>query len=276
MIPSRRSIAALTIACGLIAAACAPSSAPSAAAPTSAASASEAPAPPPSDPALAPTPVPPGIDEVRDTRYTCSAAPGFLPSDLDRPANAELEDHPTADALQAAIAEEGPDIDMLPESGYWLLHRDDRVAEYLARGPGGLEPPVVHASIEFLGGAWTLGGWGQCRPTILLAGRNLAEWILDPAAPAPGPDATTFTVLVTERTCTGGKPMGGRLQAPSIIYGNDVVLVVFTARPLEGDGFDCPGNPSTRAVVQLREPLGERRLLDAGFFPPAEPVAPAF
>jgi hypothetical protein len=70
--------------------------------------------------------------------------------------------------------------------------------------------------------------------------------------------------------------MGARLQPPSITFGPDAVLVVFAARPLAGDVFDCQGNPSTRVVVQLREPLGERKLLDAGFFPPAEPVAPAF
>jgi hypothetical protein len=68
--------------------------------------------------------------------------------------------------------------------------------------------------------------------------------------------------------------MGARLQAPRITYGQDAVLVVFAARPLEGDAFDCQGNPSMRVVVQLREPLGDRQLLDGGFFPPAEPVAP--
>ena len=38
----------------------------------------------------------------------------------------------------------------------------------------------------------------------------------------------------------------------------------------------CPSNPPARVVVELREPLGDRRLLDAGVFPPAEPVAPEF
>jgi hypothetical protein len=63
---------------------------------------------------------------------------------------------------------------------------------------------------------------------------------------------------LTGRACTDGQPMGARLQPPAITYGHDAVLVVFAARPLEGDMFDCPGNPSTRAVVRLREPLGKR------------------
>lgn len=218
----------------------------------------------------------PGAPDPNDVRYSCSGPPGFLPSLLDQPANAELEDHPSAAALRAAIAEIGPDIAMLPAVGYWLTNRDDRVAEYLARDPAGGENDFVHASMENKGAGWKNGGWGGCRPEIVIDGLNLATWILDPDAPPPDATATTFTALVTERTCTSGRAMGARLQAPSITYGLDSVLVVFVARPLEGNAFDCQGNPSTRVVVELREPLGNRHLLDSGFLPPAEPVAPEF
>ena len=54
------------------------------------------------------------------------------------------------------------------------------------------------------------------------------------------------------------------------------MLVVFAALPLGGDMQTCPSNRPARVVVELREPLGDRRLLDAGVFPPAEPVAPEF
>lgn len=227
-------------------------------------------------PTDAPADAPPGVGDLGETRYTCTGPPGFLPSVLDQPANAELEDHPSAAALRAAIAEVGLDIDMLPESGYWLVSRDDRAAQYLARDPRGADGGFVFASIENHGAGWENGGWGGCRPEIVLDGLNLATWTLDPDAPAPDAAATTFAALVTERTCTGGQAMGARLQPPSITYGDRAVLVVFAARPLLGGAFECPGNPSTRVVVQLREPLGGRQLLDAGFFPPAEPVAPAF
>lgn len=223
-----------------------------------------------------PSDAPPGEAHLGETRYSCSGPPGFLPNLLDRPADAELEDHPSAAALRAAIAEVGPDIDMLPATGYWLTNRDHRVAEYLARDPRGAENDFVFASMENDGPGWRNGGWGGCRPEIVLDGLNLATWILDPDAPPPAAATTTFSALVTERTCTSGQAMGARLEAPSITYGQESVLVVFAARPLEGDAFDCPSNPPTRVVVQLSEPLGERHLLDAGFFPPAEPVAPAF
>jgi hypothetical protein len=164
---------------------------------------------------------------------------------------------------------------MLPASGYWLVRRDDHVAAYIARDPRGADTDFVYASMENNGTVWKLGGWAGCRPEIVLDGLNLATWVLDPDAPPPDAAATTFAALVTERTCTSGQPMGARLQPPSISYDEESVLVVFAARPLEGDAFDCPSNPPTRVVVQLREPLGERRLLDGGFFPPAEPVEPA-
>ena len=215
----------------------------------------------------------PNLGEIR---YTCGGPPGFLPQLIDQPANAETEDHPSAAALRAAIAEAGPDIDMLPESGYWLASRDARAAEYLAAEPAGADPAFVSATIENEGGRWKLAGWGQCRPAIVLPGLSRATWILDPDAPAPAADATMFTALVTEVDCTSGQAMGARLLPPSIIYGQAAVSVVFAARPLDAGMATCPSNPPSRVVVELREPLGPRRLLDAGVVPPAEPVAPAF
>ena len=217
---------------------------------------------------------PPAAPPTLELTYSCGGPPGFAPALLDRPANAETEEHPSAAALRAAIAEDRPETEILPASGYWLVSRDDRFARYIARGPVEDGLGFVSPIIETRGGGWELAGAGGClRPGIVLDGLNPATWVLDPAAPAPDAAATTFTALVTEGACTSGQPMGGRLLPPSIDYGVDAILVVFAARPLAG-GADCQGNPATRAVVQLREPLGDRRLLDASVFPPMEPLAP--
>jgi hypothetical protein len=208
---------------------------------------------------------------LAETRYSCGEPPGFLPAILDEPATAETEDHPSAAALRAAIAEAGPDIDLLPESGYWLASRDERVAEYIAREPAGADPAFVSATLENHGGAWKLAGWGQCRPQIVLEGLSLATWVLDPDAPAPQAGTRTFDAVVTERDCTSGQPMGARLLPPSVTYGRDSVFVVFAATPQADQGFaTCPSNPPARVRVELREPLGDRRLLDAALFPPAD------
>ncbi len=219
-------------------------------------------------------PAPPNGPALGDMHYACGDPPGFLPSLLDQPAVAELEPHPVAEALRRAIAESGPDIDLLPVSGYWLVSRDEASAEFLARDPREASL-FAAASFENQGGAWKISGWGQCRPTIVLDGLSLATWTLDPDVPRLVAEATRFTALVTERSCTGGEAMGGRLLPPSITYAADRILVVFAARPLAGDAFDCQGNPSARVVVELREPLAARRLLDAGVFPPADPALPA-
>lgn len=217
----------------------------------------------------------PGGRPLAETRYACDGPPGFLPGLLDEPATAEREDHPSAAALREAIARGGPDLDLLPDGNYWLVSRERGVAHYLAQAPPDEDIAFVSAIVEDNGAGWKLAGWGQCQPQIVLDGLSLATWFLDPELPIPDADTTTFTALVTERACASGQAMGGRLRAPSITYADDSVLVVFAAIPPAGDGFQtCPGNPWMRAVVELREPLGDRDLLDGAFFPPVQPIAP--
>jgi hypothetical protein len=221
----------------------------------------------------------PPVPVVAGLRYGCNGEPpGFAPDLLDQPANAELEGHPSADALRTAVAAGGPEIDMLPAGGYWLVDRDDLRATYLATARPAMagEPAFAEATVENRGGIWQLSGWGQCRPRVVLEGLSAATWQLDPDQPAPGPASTQVAALVSEIACTGGMAMGARLEPPSITYTDAAVLVVFAARPLEGDSFDCPGNPPSRVVLELREPLGERRLLDAAEFPARDPSKPPF
>ena len=44
-------------------------------------------------------------------------------------------------------------------------------------------------------------------------------------------------------------------------YGADEVIVSIYVEPLQGDQ-ECPGNPPARFTVELREPLGDRQLID--------------
>lgn len=220
---------------------------------------------------LSPDGATPGIPVVEDVRYTCGG-PGFSADLFDQPANAETEAHPSADALRAAIAQVGLDIDMLPEVGYRLAYRDDVRADYLAGDPDG---GLVYASFGVDAGGWRLQGWGDCQPEIVVDGLSLATWVLDPDLPAPDASTTQVTALVTERACTGATPMAGRLQPPRITSSDTAVIVVFAAVPLKGDMFTCPGNPSTRVNFELPDPLGDRQLLDGAFLPPGEPVEPA-
>lgn len=213
----------------------------------------------------------PGLPVIGDVRYTCGG-PGFSPEIFNQPATAETEAHPSADALRAAIAQVGLDIDMLPDAGYRLAFRDAARASYLAGDPA---DALIFAEFAVDRGEWRLQGWGGCRPEIVVDGLSLATWVLDPDLPAHDGSTTQVTALVTERACTGATPMAGRLQPPRITSADAAVIVVFAAVPLKGDMFTCPGNPSTRVTFELPDPLGDRQLLDGAFFPPAEPVEPA-
>lgn len=212
-----------------------------------------------------------GLPQGSDLRYACDDGPGFTVGLFDGPATAELAAHPAAEALRVAIADPEPEFDLLPEHGYWLIALGDDRADFIARsGPD----EFVDASFVREGGGWRIEGWGGCRPRIALDGRSAATWALDPAAPAPGPTAVEIGALVTEVACTGGQPMGPRLLPPTIVYGDSIVGIAFAARPLPPGGYDCPGNPSTRVVVQLGEPLGTRALRDIAVLPYADPQGP--
>lgn len=58
--------------------------------------------------------------------------------------------------------------------------------------------------------------------------------------------------------------------AADIQISDDTVMVTFGVVPL-GGAQECQGNPPTAVTVRLPEPLGDRRLLDGGREPPAEP-----
>jgi hypothetical protein len=92
-------------------------------------------------------------------------------------------------------------------------------------------------------------------------GLNEVDWRLDPEAQLDT-NATTVTVLVTERTCVGGQEVGDRLLDPQVVLTEDALRIAFAAQPPNGDLFTCQGNPETRVTVDLPEPLGDREIIE--------------
>lgn len=249
-----------------------PSASPEASLPGATPGVSAAPEPTGSAAPSAPTE---GVAVPADIRYRCGDGPPFSLDILDDPSTAELDGHPSAQVLRDAIATPPQEFEWMPSSGYRLVSRDGVTAEFIAHLPGN-DPPFADVTVQFQDGRWQLAGWGQCRPRIALDGLSPASWTLDPDAPAPDAATTDLPILVNELACTGGQEMGARLLPPTILEQEDAVLIVFAATPLEGDAFECPGNPSTRVVVRLSAPLGDRVLRDAGTFPPLDPAAAPF
>ncbi|HEX6139908.1 MAG TPA: hypothetical protein VF013_05510 [Candidatus Limnocylindria bacterium] len=106
-------------------------------------------------------------------------------------------------------------------------------------------------------------------PSEPAIGVGTATWALS-ADEEIGPETQSFTAFVTERDCASGRSSQGRIVGPSIDYEADAVVVTFGVRGL-GGVQSCPSNPATRVEVRLREPLGQRALLDGGLGDRQEP-----
>lgn len=116
-------------------------------------------------------------------------------------------------------------------------------------------------------GTWSFQGSAECQPQRAFDdGLNPATWALPGAR--PGPEATSFPILVTERGCASGQSSEGRLADPIVEYRDDAVLITTRVEPPVGDMFNCLGNPATEITVELDEPLGDRQLLDGMWYPP--------
>ena len=228
------------------------------------------PATPTPVPSAAPNSIPPA--GVAFLRYACGRFP-FGAEVLDITREDELASTPAAGALRAHLGQAGPDFDLLPEHGWTLVGSDATGAEFVAVTNG--DPGMVFVTVDRGETGWTVGGWGNCRPSrVLPNGLGSADWWLPPDQPKPGPGTRTLDALVMERACASGRPADGRIVGPDVVGVNSLVLVTFAVRSLGDGAQSCQGNPASRVTVDLGEPLGTRTLLDGGTLPPREPVAP--
>jgi hypothetical protein len=208
--------------------------------------------------------------------FICDGGPpAFRASDLDGPTGAEQEDHPAAEALRKRAADPGG-VEQVPATGWRILHRSDREVLYASEDeeyadPEGDEPPERHLVrvVREPDGTWR---WATSSHYVesfdaIRDGNPASDWRLDPAADPPGPSDTELRVLVTECHCASGRTAEGRIEPPDVYYTADEVRIVAYVTRLRGTQR-CPGNPPTPAIFVLPEPIGERRLVDAGTFPP--------
>ena len=246
--------AIVTAACG-IASPDPPSSPPSAASPstsgTPAGRQSVSPA------AFSPAPT----ASVRELRLTCGGPLTFTADDLLAPPGAETMDHPAAEPLRALM-----ETDQLPNRNGWRLvaMTDERAVFVLPAQPGG-GFGFWYAEVEAAGSTWQTGPFGQCDPMPRLEGLSPARWELAAGAEL-GPESRVVRVLVTELACASGRSPEGRIAPADVTYGEDSVTIIFGTRPLAG-AQTCQAGPPAEVSVDLREPIGNRILLDGSVFP---------
>ncbi len=213
----------------------------------------------------------PTIDErgLAGGQLTCGDGNTFPAVALQGPGGAELGEDAAAAAMRAELA--GGGDPQLPRSGWHRVAASDSRAQFVARGVG---TPWVSIAVEKGPSGWTLDSTGECHLAVLVgAGIGHATWWLDPAAGPVGPTTRKLQALVHEDACASGRAPVGRVVPPLIAYGDDAVVVVVGVGPLPG-GQDCPGAPPAPYTIELREPLGNRALLDGGIVPPRDATKP--
>lgn len=222
---------------------------------------------------VSPEPLPSATSGAPDATLTCGGRT-FPASGLEAPTGVERGSGPESGALRATLAKFALEF---PGSSAWtwrLAGRDETGAVFLARTDAFGPPGWVYVEVASGADGLEPQSMGGCDPHVVLSAEfGPATWALDPAFPAPGPDATELHVLVWERACSGGSPATRRMSAPVIDYGTTSVTITIGVRPLGGIQT-CPLPPGTPAIVPLSEPLGTRSLLDGDRVPPAPPAAP--
>ncbi len=217
---------------------------------------------PPSSAAPSPSSTAAGPDLTG--RLTCAGYSEInVPANvLDQPPNAELGSSVQAQALHAFLTT--PPQSGFPTQGWRVVSTASTRVDYLAPGRDGWSFVSVE-DIENQGG-WQASEYGRCDLRVALPqGFGFASWEIDPDHPTQ-PDATSLTLLATERACASGKSMAGRLEAPIVLYAPDTVTIALVVRAEPG-GQDCQGNSPEPVLVDLSEPLGSRSLFDGSSYP---------
>ncbi len=202
---------------------------------------------------------------------SCGGEERFPAGALGGVGQAELETDAPAAVLRSVIAE-GGEPDIFPADGWHRVVSDLDTVVFVALGPG--DPPWVMVEATRGPDGWTAGGYGACdAQPVLPAGISMADFWLDPAAPAPAPDSTTLNGVIVERACANGKPPTNRVRPPIVVYEEQAVTVTVTVSEIAG-GADCPSNPPVPITIELSQPLGERTILDGSVFPPRDTSGP--
>lgn len=207
-----------------------------------------------------------GRDGVPGMLRCESFGPRFTFEALTNPTGAELGVGPEFDALRAVTVGR-PDRDGSLGPTFREVARDSQNVLFLyerdgfAVADGGR---FIAIMVVRDGTGWRMGNYGDC---FLMAvpspGYGRANWALDPAFKAPGPDTRTLHLLVREEACSGGRSASGRISPAFVTWNaNELVIEVFVLT-LPGD-HECPGVPATPAKLRLPVPLGNRTMFDAG------------
>lgn len=188
-----------------------------------------------------------------------------------RPPGAERASSEPALALQAYLADGGW---RLPRRGWKVLVERDTEVLFGLRGPVRWSdtPEVVTVYVHRGdGGEWLVARVSSCdAPLRTRHGTFAHPWRLQPGRKLSR-RTRVLRLRVSELFCSNGASPAGRIEEPLILYGRRYVRIAIFVRPVFGGG-NCQSSPEARYTLRLAEPLGDRRLLNAGTVPASCPL----
>jgi hypothetical protein len=203
-----------------------------------------------------------------ETLRTCDGAPFSMPV-FDRPANYETKNTGLAKALRAAIRIKWLDY---PKKNWWLLYKGKREAQ-VASGSLDEVEGLEAISFERKNGKWEWSGSGGCLLEAYRPGQMVGVWDR-----TRGQDysrsTTSFKVDVYEQSCSGGAPPTGRVARPTVEYFDDSIVVTYFIKPNRPGNYTCPSAPPVTKTLELKEPIGDREVLDGSMYPYPQRMAP--
>lgn len=174
-----------------------------------------------------------------------------------------LSDPRTGEEASLSLFPDGVDVE------WRVLRADDNsltigLGQWTEQGP--TTNAVPYLSLRREGDMWRADGWGGCQLSpVLKDGHGWAQV----AAYTGNPESARLTAQVNERACASGRDPEPFLQQPFVAETNTSVTIYWTSQPPSGSQT-CQGNPSIDRVVELKQPLGTRLVLDGFSYPPRE------
>jgi hypothetical protein len=206
------------------------------------------------------TPVP---SPEEDIQLVCTNIP--FPAERLLKRGAENETDAAAAALRAVLATNEGFIEgvRFPRSGWTRVAQTADEVQFVAletRIPE--DRPWYLIAFQLRNGGWVRHHTGECRlrPAALPAGFGPGEWWL---ATSAEPTDRSVSAFVREAACSVGPARPDSIGAPIVVQRQGEVKVVVPVRVSANGG--CVG--ATPITIDIGQPLGTRRLVDAQVFP---------
>jgi len=180
-------------------------------------------------------------------------------------ATAELGSTPAERALRGFLRH--PIIPWVPRRNWRVLYEHGRTAEFLS-SPLSSNPRRAPELLLFerRGGHWKWTGSGPCIPASVVTGHPAVFWDLPEDHAKLTPETTQIEVNLGPGECDSGRSQNKRAH-PVFDELEGVLLLAIWLTPVHG-GQTCQGLIEPPLKVQLPGPLGDRKLYDAGTYPP--------